>query len=120
MRQLVELALFTENVAELTAFYERLLGGEPAFRSEQMALFQLDGVHILIHHRDPPDPSYDTDESGPPNEDHFAIGVKGIDDVWSKIGLGESPGAIDPATYPWGRSAYMRDPDGRLVEMQAQ
>ncbi len=24
--------------------------------------------------------------------------------------------AVEPRDYPWGRSAYLRDPDGRLVE----
>ncbi len=24
---------------------------------------------------------------------------------------------IAPRDYPWGRSAYLRDPDGRLVEL---
>jgi len=119
MRQLVELAFFTDDVPALTAFYVRLLGGEPAFSSDQMALFQLDGLHILIHHRVPPDPAYEVDGSEPPNEDHFAIGVVGLDDVWSESGLSRSSGAIKPSDYPWGRSAYVRDPDGRLVEMQA-
>ena len=41
MRPLVELALFTKDVPALAAFYEHLLGGAPAFQSEQMALFQL-------------------------------------------------------------------------------
>jgi len=24
---------------------------------------------------------------------------------------------FEPRDYPWGRSAYLRDPDGRLVEL---
>ena len=24
---------------------------------------------------------------------------------------------VEPSDYPWGRSAYFRDPDGRLVEL---
>ena len=118
MRPLVELALFTNDLASLVAFYEGLLGGAPAFQSEQMALFQLDGFHILIHHRSPDSPDYEVDAGGPPNEDHFAIAVKALDTVWSESDFGEVAGAIAPSTYPWGRSAYTRDPDGRLVEVQ--
>lgn len=118
MRQLVELALFTQNVPALVAFYESLLGGPPAFQSEDMALFQLDGVHVLIHHQQPPEPGYEADPGWPSNEDHFAIGVKSLDEEWAETGVGTGPGSIPPATYPWGRSAYTRDPDGRLVEMQ--
>ncbi len=118
MRPVVELALFTMDVPALTSFYEQLLGGAPVFQSEGMAMFQLDGLHLLIHHQEPPDPAYEIDADGPPNEDHFAIGVKALDSVWENRGLNNAPGAIEPATYPWGRSAYTRDPDGRLIEIQ--
>lgn len=118
MRSLVELALFTEDVTSLVVFYEELLGSAPAFQSEQMALFQLGGLHILIHHREPANPDYEVSEGGPPNEDHFAFAVKALDSVWAESDYDDDPGAIPPATYPWGRSAYRRDPDGRLVEMQ--
>ncbi len=118
MRPLVELALFTKDVPALAAFYEQLLGGTPAFQSEQMALFQLDGLDILIHHQEPTDSVYEVSADGPPNEDHFAIGVKELDSVWTDGGLRDAPGAIDPGAYPWGRSAYTRDPDGRLVEIK--
>ena len=118
MRQLVELALFTQNVPALAAFYEKLLGGPPVFQSEGMALFQLDGVHILIHHNEPPEPGYEADPDGPPNEDHFAIAVKSLEKDWAETTFDNAPGSVPPATYPWGRSAYTRDPDGRLVELQ--
>lgn len=118
MRQLVELALFTENVPLLVAFYENLLGGPPAFQSEGMAIFQLDNLHILIHHREPSEPGYEAEENWPPNEDHFAIGVNSLETEWAEASLGDDPGSLAPATYPWGSSAYTRDPDGRLVEMQ--
>lgn len=118
MRPLVELALFTNDLASLVAFYESVLGGAPAFQSEKMALFQLDGLHILIHHKSPDSPDYEVDAGGPPNEDHFAIAVKALDTVWSENDFGEVAGAIAPSSYPWGRSAYTRDPDGRLVEVQ--
>ena len=118
MRSLVELALFTHDVPSLVDFYENLLGGAPAFQSEQMALFQLDGLHILIHHKSPANPDYEVNAVGPPNEDHFAIAVKELDNVWAECDFSEVPGAIAPTSYPWGQSAYTRDPDGRLIEVQ--
>ena len=118
MRSLVELALFTQDVPSLAAFYAELLGGGPAFQSDQMALFQLEGMHILIHHREPANPGYEVSAGGPPNEDHIAIAVKSLDRAWTGTDLSDCPGAIAPTTYPWGRSAYTRDPDGRLVELQ--
>ena len=117
MRPLVELALFTQNVPSLIAFYEKLLGRPPAFQSEGMAQFEMEGVHILIHHHEPPEPGYEAEPNWPPNEDHFAIGVKSLDKAWAETSFGSDPGSIQPDSYPWGRSAYTRDPDGRLVEM---
>lgn len=118
MRPLVELALFTQDMPSLVVLYEEFLGGPPALQAEQMAIFQLDGLHILIHHREPQEPGYELDPDGPPNEDHFAIAVKELDTVWEKTTFKVDSGAIPPASYPWGRSAYTRDPDGRLVEIQ--
>ena len=118
MRPLVELALFTHDVPSLVAFYEDLLGGAPEFQSEQMALFQLGGLHILIHHKSPASPDYEVNAEGPPNQDHFAIAVTALDTVWSDSDFSDVSGAIAPTSYPWGRSAYTRDPDGRLIEIQ--
>ena len=118
MRSVVELAFFTQDVAALAGFYEELLGGPPAFQSEEMALFQTDGLQLLIHHAAPSSAGYELGEAGPPNEDHFAIGVKDLDGFWEGAGIRQAGGAIGPKSYPWGRSAYTRDPDGRLVELQ--
>ena len=57
--------------------------GQPISR-KQMALFQLEGLHILIHQREPADADYEVGSEGPPNEDHFAIGVKALDSAWKK------------------------------------
>ena len=118
MRSIVELALFTHDVPSLVAFYEDLLGGAPEFQSEQMALFQLGGLHILIHHKSPANPDYEVNAEGPPYQDHFAIAVTALDNVWSDSDFSDVSGAIAPTSYPWGRSAYTRDPDGRLIEIQ--
>jgi catechol 2,3-dioxygenase-like lactoylglutathione lyase family enzyme len=56
-------------------------------------------------------------EDGPPNEDHYALVV---DDLRASCNALRARGLdllVEPQGYPWGRSAYLRDPDGRLVEL---
>ena len=117
MRPIVEIALFTEDVAALAGFYARSLGAQPAFQNDGMALFQVDGIQLLIHHKAPPDPAYAVDPGGPPNEDHIALAVPDLDAACAEL---EGQGltiAVPSQSFSWGRSAYLRDPDGRLVEL---
>ena len=44
-----EVALFTEDVARLVEFYERLLGRAPDSSSESHASFDLGGTTLFIH-----------------------------------------------------------------------
>jgi len=46
-----------------------------------------------------------------PNVDHFAIRVGDVDSEAARLGT-------EAKDYDWGRSAYLTDPDGRLVELQ--
>lgn len=117
MHQIVEIALFTDNVADLSRFYARSLGAEPVFQNEGMALFQVGPLQLLIHQRAPKNSAYTLDADGPPNEDHIALAVPDVDAACAEL---EGQGlaiAVPPQTFPWGRSAYLRDPDGRLVEL---
>ncbi len=108
--RLTELALFTADVAAVTAFYERVLGVEPAERSEQHAVFPLGELVLRIHATVDPNPG------DPPADDHVAFAVAGLDDYAAALAAAgiELDG---PRNLPWGRSAYVRDPDGRLVEL---
>jgi catechol-2,3-dioxygenase len=49
MARLAEVALFTEDVAALTAFYEGLLGLPPDSRSDSHATFDVGGTTLFIH-----------------------------------------------------------------------
>jgi catechol 2,3-dioxygenase-like lactoylglutathione lyase family enzyme len=104
MRRVVEIALFTDDPDRLTAFYGQLLEAEPAERWEGGATFDLDGLKLLIH------------VSDPGSRDHVAIGAQDVDAAAETLrALGVE---IDgPNDYDWGRSAYLQDPDGRLVEL---
>jgi catechol 2,3-dioxygenase-like lactoylglutathione lyase family enzyme len=106
VRRVVEIALFTDDPDGLISFYEKLLEGEPAERWPGGAIFDLDGMKLLIHVRD----------NGPSNRDHFALAAPDVDEAAARLRAAgiELDG---PNDYDWGRSAYLTDPDGRMVEL---
>jgi len=91
MLPLTEIAFFTDNVAALTAFYQNLFGVGPAVQSDGMAIFMSGQTKLFIHKTYEPDA-----------------------DELSQKGLTIE---VEPQTYYWGRSAYLRDPDGQLIEL---
>ena len=108
--RLTELALFTADVAGVTDFYERVLGVAPAERSERHAVFPLGELVLRIH------VAVDPALGDPPAGDHVAFTVEELDDHAAEL----TAAGIEldgPRDLPWGRSAYVRDPDGRLVEL---
>ena len=108
--RLTELALFTADVAGVTAFYERVLGIAPAEQSDRHAVFALGELVLRVHVAVEPGPG------DPPADDHLAFTVAGLDE--RAAALADSGISVDgPRDLPWGRSAYLRDPDGRLVEL---
>ena len=106
-----EIALFTDDVDGVAGFYRRLLGSDPVAEWPGGALFAVGDGKLLVHERAGADPD------GPPNEDHFAVTVDDLDAASSAAELAGLALLVAPRAYPWGRSAYLRDPDGRLVEL---
>ena len=108
--RLTELALFTADVAGVTVFYERALGNRSRGAVEAARVFLLGELVLRIHVAVEPGPG------DPPADDHVAFTIEGLDDhaaALTAAGL-----SVDgPRDLPWGRSAYVRDPDGRLVEL---
>jgi catechol-2,3-dioxygenase len=109
MPRIAEIALFTPDVARLTDFYERLLGRSPDSRSDTHASFELGATTLFIHVAGDGVP-------GAPAGDHvaFALDQDGAAARARELGV-EVEG---PRDFYWGRSAYLRDPDGRAVELQ--
>jgi catechol 2,3-dioxygenase-like lactoylglutathione lyase family enzyme len=109
--QLAELALFTDDVAGLSAFYRELTGSAPVAEWPGGALFAVADAKILVHERS------EAMTDGPPNEDHHALTVDDLDGTCAALRAAGLTFLVEPRDYPWGRSAYLRDPDGRLVEL---
>lgn len=111
MTRLCEQALFTDDVDGMTSFYRAVLGCEPVAAWPGGAQFDAEGVAILIHEALP------SGEGQPPNESHVAFEVPDVDRAAAELQDGGLTILAGPADYDWGRSAYLRDPDGHLVEL---
>jgi catechol 2,3-dioxygenase-like lactoylglutathione lyase family enzyme len=111
VKELVEIALFTDDVEAAKEFYGRLLGTAPQEEWPGGAVYAAGGAKLLVHERGP------APEGGPPNEDHFALGVSDVDAAAAGLESAGLTFLVAPRDFPWGRSAYLRDPDGRLVEL---
>jgi predicted enzyme related to lactoylglutathione lyase len=112
MKSLAEVALFTEQFTELAKFYETVLGGAPSYQAEDIAIFNLpSGITLLIHKKYPPV------EGQPPNQDHIAFATEDVDATSVELQKQGIALLLEPKQYDWGKSAYLRDPDGRIVEI---
>jgi lactoylglutathione lyase len=112
--RLVELAYFTENVQQMEDFYRALLGAEPVAKSEGMAIFMSGETKILIHYKSPGSP---ISAGELPPENHVAFAVEDVDAACEKMVKQGLTLEVPPKDYYWGRSAYLRNPDGSLVEI---
>jgi catechol 2,3-dioxygenase-like lactoylglutathione lyase family enzyme len=107
---LAEIAVFTEDVAAVSAFYRGLLR-DPVTEWPGGTLFACGGAKLLVHER------ATALDDGPPNEDHFALSVEDLDAACESLAAHGHTFLVEARDYQWGRSAYLRDPDGRLVEL---
>jgi len=109
--KLTELAYFTDNVQQMTGFYRILLGIEPITQSEDMAIFISGETKIFIHR------NYSPSEGDLPPNDHIAFAVEDVDNACQSLIEQGLVMEIPPKDYYWGRSAYLRDPDGHQVKI---
>lgn len=111
MRSIAEIALFTDDVERTASFYRGLVGSPPVAEWPGGSLFAVGNCKLLIHEKGA------VMDDGPPNEDHFAISLDDLDQGCARVVTDGFVLLVEPRDYPWGRSAYLRDPDGRLVEL---
>ena len=110
--KITEVARFTKKPAEVTAFYATILGTDAP--PGDSAMFDIDGVTLLVHEAsdDAPPPGW------PADVDHFAIQVDDLDAECVRL-RNAGFDVTGPTDLPWGRSAYLYDPDGKMVELHA-
>lgn len=109
--ELNEIAYFTNQVNEMVEFYAQLLDSEPIAKSSDMAIFVSNGVKIFIHR------TYIPSEGDLVPENHKAFQVGNVDATVEELAKKGVIIEIAPKDYYWGRSAYLRDPDGQLIEI---
>lgn len=109
--ELSEVTVFTDDVAATAGFYGELTGETPVVDGDGVAIFDLGGGELVVHE------SYEAGEGDLPAEDHVAFAVDSVEDAFATLADGGHTAVRAPADYEWGRSAYLRDPDGRLVEL---
>ena len=105
-----EIAIFTPDVPATRRFYEELFGSPPAAAGPRVAEFRSGEVTLRVH--DVPDPSL-----GAPGDDHIALSVDDVDAACAELRAAAIEPVAGPKDFYWGRSAYFRDPGGRLVEL---
>jgi catechol 2,3-dioxygenase-like lactoylglutathione lyase family enzyme len=111
MKSLGEIALFTDDVDAAATFYRGLIDAPPVAEWPGGAIFAVGDAKLLVHERAA------AMDDGPPNEDHFAMSIDDLDATCTKLVSAGFTFLVGARDYPWGRSAYLRDPDGRLVEL---
>jgi catechol 2,3-dioxygenase-like lactoylglutathione lyase family enzyme len=109
--KLTEIAYFANNVAEMAVFYQKLLNVNPIVQSPDMAIFMIGQTRIFIHK------TYTPSGGDLPPENHMAFTVEDVDAACLALKAQGLTIEIEPRDFYWGRSAYLRDPEGHLVEL---
>lgn len=108
-RQLTELSRFVVDIEAAVDYYEQFLDAKPVSAWPGGAVFDLGGPVLLLHEA--------TEHDEAPGEDHPAFAVDDVDAACERLERAGVDIEWPPADYDWGRSAYLRDPAGNLVEL---
>lgn len=111
MKKLTEIARFVEDIDATAAFYETLLGEPPVACSEGMTIFMLGEVKLFLHQ------TYIPGEGELPPEDHLAFTVPDVEAACAKLSAAGLTIEVQPKEYYWGKSVYLRDPSGQMIEL---
>ena len=111
-RRINEVARFTKQPGAVAEFYAGILGRSVPDSGWGAYNFEVEGVNLFIHPADdqPPAPGW------PEDVDHIAFEVEDLDAECERLAAAGYQ-VKGPTQFPWGRSAYLYDPDGRMVEL---
>ena len=110
--ELIERTVFSEHVDKTAAFYQLLLGRDPIVEEESIAIFEEGQTTLLVHE------TYEESKTNLPPDDHVAYAVEDLDLTFNDLKNAGLEPFKEPADYDWGRSGYLKDPDGRIVELR--
>jgi catechol-2,3-dioxygenase len=111
-RRINEVARFTKQSHAVAEFYAGILGRSVPHSKRDTYNFEVEGVNLFIHPADdkPPAPGW------PEDVDHIAFEVEDLDVECERL-TAAGYEVRGPSQFPWGRSAWLYDPDGRMVEL---
>lgn len=113
MKRLEEIARFTADLDATVKFYETFLGRKPdVWQPGEIAVFMLGDVKLFLHKIGEPEPGWPLKD-----EDHIAFAVEDVDVACAELQAAGLTIEVPPRDFYWGRSAYLRDPDGRMLEL---
>lgn len=110
--RLKEVARFTRRPRAVAEFYAGVLGQPLTDAGQDVYKFDVAGINLIVHPADgrPPAPGW------PDDVDHIAFEVEDLDAECERLAAA-GYAVKGPTLFPWGRSAYLYDPDGRMVEL---
>ena len=121
LRLLDYVVLVVADLDESLAFYRDRLGLTLAHRAEQYAQFDAGTTRLSLYTRAAMQETLSVQLEVPsPAAPSFELGFK-VDDcdaAFAELVEAGVPVAAPPTTRAWGqRTAYLRDPDGNLIEL---
>lgn len=113
--------LIVEDLDRALKFYTDVLGLRLGHRSGDYAQFSTGATRLGLYTRDAMAKTLGRSLKAPAQDaPGFEIGFKvaDVDATFSELVERGAPPAMSPTTRPWGqRTAYIRDPDGHLIEL---
>lgn len=113
--------LVVDDLDRSLDFYAGLLGIPLGHRSGPYAQLATGRTRLALYERRAMAETLKTALRAPePDAPGFEIGfkVEDVDAAYEELVARGVPGIVEPTTRPWGqRTAYLRDPDGHLVEL---
>jgi lactoylglutathione lyase len=110
-----------QDLDQALHFYCDVLGLPLGHRSGSFAQLATGGTRVALYERAAMAATLGQELEPPsPDAPGFELGfkVENCDAVYDELVSGGATPAVPPTDRPWGqRTAYMRDPDGHLVEL---
>src|SRR5258708_7112738 len=113
-RRISEVARFTKQPRAVAEFYAGLLDRPHPGSDSDSYSFDVDGVALFVHMASEAEPL----PGWPADVDHIAIQVEDLEAECERL-RAAGYDLVGPSDFPWGRSAYLHDPDGREVELHS-
>lgn len=124
--EILESALYVQDVARSVAFYAGLLGFEPAYQDERLAALRVNATQVLLVFKvgGSTEPVETPGGVIPPNdgsgEGHVCFSIPEFETLAWEQALKDA-GVDLESRVEWetgGQSLYFRDPDRNLVELK--